>query len=157
MRNIFFAILVCGLAFGLGTTVYAFPTMGSDCASCHGGSGRTTPGCGGSSGCNRRISTENPTIRAAAPTEGPLATQTMEKDGFTLSFPGEMDSELHQVIVWKNKKLASKVASWGIVVVSPNEGQDGKKCAAFVNDLNNDPTGKFFDKLDVDSLINFTK
>lgn len=163
MRNFFLAILACALVFGLGTTVYAWPQMGDDCASCHGGGSDPdpgVPGCG-SSGCNRRISAANLAASNAEPEAGAAATEVTKEDGFTIIHPAEMDFD-HQVIVWNKgvearKRLLEKIASWGVVVVAPGQGQDKSDCAKFMDDLNNDPKSKFFDKLDIDGIIDFPK
>lgn len=159
MRNFFLTIVVCALALGFSTTVYAFPSMGSDCSQCHGGGGGggNTPGCG-SSGCNRRLLATDQALEISDLTKGYLATEITEEEGFTLIHPSEMNPA-EQVVI-SSKKLTQtyqrkleKIASWGVVIAVPGQGQGKKECAALLDKLNNDSTSKFFDKLDMDSII----
>jgi hypothetical protein len=161
MRNIVLAIFICALALGFSTTVYAYPSMGSDCTQCHGGGGGNTPGCGSSSGCNsRRLFAENQSLEVSAPTTGALETEVTEEKGFTFIHPAEMEPA-EQVILWRKKltearqRMLEKIASWGVVVVIPGEGQSEADYAAALDELNSDSAGKFFDKLDLDGMLNF--
>lgn len=175
MRNFFLAIAICAMVLGLGVNVYAFPSMGSDCAKCHGGgstggnTGGTTPGCGSSSsGCDRRIGAEAPaaTTGMSVPVAGPFATATTQKDGFKVIHPENMDFDL-PVMVFDKEAVAAKaeafakkfekMASHGFVVVVPEKGQDKTDCADFMADENDDPRSKFFEKLNLDKIKSFPK
>lgn len=161
MRNFILAISICILALGFSTTVYAFPALGDDCSQCHGGGGGRTPGCGPSSGCDRRgLFAENQSLQIGAPAAGDFDTAVTEENGFTFIHPVEMDSS-EQVILYRKKLtetrqgMLEKIASHGVVVAIPAKGQSKADCIAILNELNNDSASKFCNKIDLGSLLDF--
>ncbi len=169
MRNAFLAICICSMIFGFSVSVYAFPSMGDDCASCHGGGsssggGETTPGCGssGGGGCNQRFISESPSTSELPPAaRGQFETDVTEEDGFTVIHPKDMSEDL-PVMVWDNPlrkqmrqrliERLKKVASHGFAVVVPGEGKGQAECDNFMAGKNSDPKSKFFEKFDLDDV-----